>query len=180
MRSECQILSENSGSNAFDEFLSTIWLRLSREFPQANIPLACFSTTIELRGEGDLQHEWAQTDAQAIVQYLAHIGAIKLDEQAIQAMPDLIREPNPLSGLSYVLAPLAGIAVYRVHPGDTVTQGQVVADIIDPIHQICTPVTTPTDGFVYAVHHANFAQQGTTLVSVSGAKDLGLGDALGP
>ena len=180
LRSECQILSENSGSNAFDEFLSTIWLRLSREFPQANIPLACFSTTIELRGEGDLQHEWAQTDAQAIVQYLAHIGAIKLDEQAIQAMPDLIREPNPLSGLSYVLAPLAGIAVYRVHPGDTVTQGQVVADIIDPIHQICTPVTTPTDGFVYAVHHANFAQQGTTLVSVSGAKDLGLGDALGP
>lgn len=73
--------------NAFDEFLSTIWLRLSCEFPQANIPLARSSTTIELRGEGD-SARWVQTHAQAIVQYLAHIGAIKLDEQAIrQAMP---------------------------------------------------------------------------------------------
>ena len=178
--SECQMLSENSGSNAFDEFLSTIWLRLSREFPQANIPLACISTTVELRGEGDLQHEQAQTDAQAIVQYLAHIGAIELDEQAIKPMPALIRAPNPLSGLAYVLAPTAGIVVYHVHAGETVTKGQLLADIIDPLHQICTPVHAPTDGFVYATHHANFAQQGVTLVSVSGSTDLGLGDALGP
>ena len=180
LRSECQILSENSGSNAFDEFLSTIWLRLSREFPQVNIPLASFTITVELRGEADLQHEKAQTDAQAIVQYLAHIGAIDLDEKATQPMPDLIREPHPLSGLAYVLAPTSGIVVYHVRAGDTVTKGQLLADIVDPVHQLCTPVYTPTNGFVYATHHANFAQQGVTLVSVSGSTDLGLGEVLGP
>ncbi len=180
LRSECQILSENSGSNAFDEFLSTIWLRLSREFPQVNIPLASFTITVELRGEADLQHEKAQTDAQAIVQYLAHIGAIDLDEKATQPMPDLIREPHPLSGLAYVLAPTSGIVVYHVRAGETVTKGQLLADIVDPVHQLCTPVYTPTNGFVYATHHANFAQQGVTLVSVSGSTDLGLGEVLGP
>ena len=178
--SECQILSEDSGSKAFDEFLSTIWLKLSRAFPEANIPLACFSITVELRGEGDLQHEKAQADAQAIIQYLAHSGDIQLSEADSQPMPDLIREPYPLSGLAYVLAPTAGIVIYHVRAGDTVQKDQLVAEIIDPIHQISTAVTTPTDGFVYATHHANFAQKGSTLVSVSGATDLGLGEALGP
>ena len=178
--SECQILSESSGSNAFDEFLSTIWLRLSREFPQANIPCACFSTTVELRGEADLDHELAKADAQAIVQYLAHSGDVALDAQAIQPMPPLLREPYPLAGLQYILAPTSGIVVYRVRAGDIVSKGQAVAELIDPIHQISTPVLSLADGFVFATHSANFAQQGATLVSVSGSEDLGLGEALGP
>lgn len=178
--SQCQILSEDSGSKAFDEFLSTIWLKLSRAFPHANIPLACFSTTVELRGEADLQHEQAKADAQAIIQYLAHGGDVRLDEADVKAMPDLIRAPHPLSGLSYVLAPLAGIVVYHVRAGAWVSKGQPVVDIVDPVHQMCTTVVSPTDGFVYATHHPNFAQKGVPLVSISGTTDLGLGEYLGP
>ena len=180
LRSECQIVSEDSGSKAFDEFLSTPWLRLAREFPQANIPCACCSTTVELRGQMDLEHKLAHSDAQAMVQYLAHLGDVSLQTDALQALPELIRKPHPLAGVQYVNAPSAGVVVFVVLAGDTVVRGQVMAQVIDPIHQISTDVRSPIDGFVFACHHVRYAQQGATLVSVSGEQDLGLGESLGP
>ena len=180
LRSECQIVSEDSGSKAFDEFLSTPWLRLARVFPQANIPCACCSATVELRGQMDLQHELAQDDAQAMVQYLAHLGDVSLETNTLPALPELIRKPHPLAGVQYVTAPSAGVVVFVTQAGETVQQGQILAQIIDPIHQISTDVRSPIDGFVFACHHVRYAQQGATLVSVSGEKDLGLGETLGP
>ena len=180
LRSECQIVSEDSGSKAFDEFLSTPWLRLARVFPQANIPCACCSATVELRGQMDLQHELAQDDAQAMVQYLAHLGDVSLETNTLPALPELIRKPHPLAGVQYVTAPSAGVVVFVIQAGETVQQGQILAQIIDPIHQISTDVRSPIDGFVFACHHVRYAQQGSTLVSVSGEKDLGLGETLGP
>ena len=180
LRSECQIVSEDSGSKAFDEFLSTPWLRLARVFPQANIPCACCSATVELRGQMDLQHELAQDDAQAMVQYLAHLGDVSLETNTLPALPELIRKPHPLAGVQYVTAPSAGVVVFVIQAGETVQQGQILAQIIDPIHQISTDVRSPIDGFVFACHHVRYAQQGATLVSVSGEKDLGLGETLGP
>ena len=180
LRSECQIVSEDSGSKAFDEFLSTPWLRLARVFPQANIPCACCSATVELRGQMDLQHELAQDDAQAMVQYLAHLGDVSLETNTLPALPELIRKPHPLAGVQYVTAPSAGVVVLVTQAGETVQQGQILAQIIDPIHQISTDVRSPIDGFVFACHHVRYAQQGATLVSVSGEKDLGLGETLGP
>ena len=178
--SECQILSEDSGSHAFDELLSTPWLKISKQFPHAKIPCACLSTTVELRGQADLSHTLAAKDAQAILQFLAQSNDIALKPDEILPMPALIREPHPLSGLYYVVAPSSGVVVYHAKIGEMVQTGQLVADIIDPVHQICTPITSPLDGFVYARHHVNFAQQGATLVSISGAIDLGLGETLGP
>ena len=180
LRSECQIVSEDSGSKAFDEFLSTPWLRLAREFPHANIPYACCSTTVELRGQMDLRHELAQSDAHAIVQYLTHLGDVSLGANALPTLPELIRKPHPLSGVLYVNAPSAGVVVFAVQAGETVVQNQILAQVIDPIHQISTDVRSPIDGFVFACHHVRYAQQGTTLVSVSGEQDLGLGETLGP
>ncbi len=178
--SQCQILSEDSESHAFDELLSTPWLKLSRDYPEANIPCACLSSTVELRGQADLNHAQAEQDAQAIVQFLGHAGDIALSAEAVRPMPALIREPHPLSGLYYVTAPSSGVVVYHAKIGEPVQAGQVVADVIDPIHQICTPVASPIAGFVFARHNVNFAQQGATLVSVSGPQDLGLGESLGP
>jgi hypothetical protein len=136
--------------------------------------------TVELRGQMDLQHELAQSDAQSVVQYLAHLGDVQLTEEALHPLPELIRQPHPLSGVQYVNAPSAGVVVFLVKAGATVSQNQVLAHIIDPIHQSCTEVRSPIDGFVFACHHVRYAQQGATLVSVSGQKDLGLGENLGP
>lgn len=178
MGSECQLLSENSGSSAFDEFLSTSWLRLGRDFPEADIPCACTAVTVELRGKNDLTHALAQRDAQAIVQYLTYLDDIESREM-IQ-LPQLLRPPHPLSGLHYSLAPSSGLSVYAVKAGDKVRAGQEIVQIIDAVHDMATSVCTPIDGFVFATHRPGFVQQGALLASISGAVDLGLGDALGP
>ena len=180
LRSECQIVSEDSGSKAFDEFVSTPWLHLARAFPEANIPCACCSLTVELRGQMDLEHELAHSDAATIVQYLAHLGDVALPASAVHALPELMRAPYPLSGVQYVHAPSSGVVVYCVKAGESVVHNQVLAQIIDPIHQISTDVISPIDGFVFACQRVRYAQQGATLVSISGDKDLGLGETLGP
>lgn len=173
LQSECQLVSENSNAQSFDEVLSTPWLQLQQAFPQANIALACTTATIELRGRGDLSHSYAQQDANAIVQYLNHLGDIQLPPQDTTPMPDLIRQPHPLSGLIYVPTPASGIVVYHVHAGDTVQIGDALADIINPITQECQTVTSPIHGVVFALNNQHFVQPENNLLSLSGAKDIG-------
>ena len=136
--------------------------------------------TVELRGQMDLEHKLAHSDAQAMVQYLAHLGDVDDGDADARTLPELIRAPYPLAGVQYVHAPSAGVVVFFIKAGQTVVQDQVLAHIIDPIHQISTDVRSPIDGFAFACHPVRYAQQGATLVSISGDKDLGLGETLGP
>lgn len=52
--SKCNIIDADSGGNCFDEAASTPWARLAEKFPSFPIPMACQSTTVELRGEADV------------------------------------------------------------------------------------------------------------------------------
>ena len=173
LQSHCQMLSEDSNSDSFDEIFSTPWLKLQREFPHANIPLACHSATIEFRGERDLSHGLAAQDADALLQYLNHQGDVRLPEADIKPMPALIRQPHPLSGLTYVKAPMSGIVVYHAKVGTWVKKGDLLADVIDPIAQKAVPVHSPIDGFLYATADLRFVRPEHKLVSISGAQDTG-------
>ena len=53
--SKCNIIDADSGGNCFDEAASTPWARLAEKFPSFPIPMACQSTTVELRGEADVR-----------------------------------------------------------------------------------------------------------------------------
>src|SRR5699024_2218773 len=116
--SHCQLLSEDSGTNSFDEVLSLIWARLQAQYPEVALELACTSSTVEFRGEYDLSHELAEQDAKAIIQYLNHQGFVSLAAESTEEPPALVNEAHPLGGICYVDAPVAGIAVYLVQPGD--------------------------------------------------------------
>lgn len=171
--SQCQIVSEDSQANSFDEMLSTPWLKLQRALPDAAIPLACHAVTVELRGEGDVTLPWAQQDADAILQYLHHLGDVRLPDSAVQPCPPLLCEPHPLSGMVYVPAPMAGIVVYQVQAGDWVKQGQPLAEVVDPLQPRSVTVASPIDGFVFALNDLRFASLEQSLMSLSGAADLG-------
>lgn len=54
IQSHCQLLAPCSGGHPFDEACSGIWSYLQDQFPQAAIPMACESATIELRGLYDV------------------------------------------------------------------------------------------------------------------------------
>lgn len=176
--SQCQLLAEDSGVAPFDEALSTVWSKLRRDYPHANIPLACTSTTIELRSRADISHALAEQDAQGIIEYLNFMGDIELAQA--QRLPDLLRQPHPLSGAQYIHAPISGVVVYQVNAGEWVEPDTVIAHIVNPIEGTLLAVKSGASGLIYARNAVNFAQQGDTLVSVSGTQDLGLGSNLSP
>lgn len=53
--SECNIIDGGTGGNCFDEACSTPWAYIADKYPGYAIPMACQSTTVELRGEYDVR-----------------------------------------------------------------------------------------------------------------------------
>ncbi|MGH8812527.1 MAG: succinylglutamate desuccinylase/aspartoacylase family protein, partial [Advenella sp.] len=173
LQSECQLLAEDSLSCSFDEMVSTPWLKLQSVYPEANIPLACFAATVELRGDRDLTHEYAEHDALALIQYLNQQNYIQLPVAQVAPMPPLRCEPHPLGGLAYVVTPCAGIVVYHVAAGQWVQRNQLLAEIVDPVALTVTPVNAPVGGFIFATAGVRLAQTETKLLSLSSPDDIG-------
>lgn len=170
LASECQLIADDSGCNPFDEALSTVWTHLAHHFPDANIAPACSTTTVELRGQADVNHEHAEQDADAIIEFLKHGQHIA---QAASAPPALLNAISPLSGVARVAAPCGGVVVYHVTAGSTVVAGQLIAEVIDPVAGLATPVHSDIAGFVYACGLHRYAKLGDALMSISGQVDLG-------
>lgn len=178
--SQCQLLSEGSGVNPFDELLSTAWLNLQRDYPQAKVPIACATTTVELRSRADITHEFACQDADAIIQYLHQLGDVRLSLSEQKQQPMLLRQPSPLEGKEYMLSSCSGVVVYHVDAGESVARGQLLAEMIDPVEGVSEPVVSSIAGFVYARGILHFAQKGEILYAVAGNVDLGRGASLSP
>lgn len=171
--SACQILSPDSGANSFDEVLACLWERLKEKYPEVPLELGSVGTTVEFRGEYDLCHELAAHDANAIIQYLNHLGYIELAADAVEPLPALINPPHPLGGLCYIDAPVAGIAVYLVKAGDWVEAGQPIVDIVDPITLAKTTIKSPARGVVFAHSAQRMARPERKLMSISSPDELG-------
>eukprot|EP00601_Ochromonadales_sp_CCMP2298_P013316 CAMPEP_0173247276 /NCGR_PEP_ID=MMETSP1142-20121109/17803_1 /TAXON_ID=483371 /ORGANISM="non described non described, Strain CCMP2298" /LENGTH=317 /DNA_ID=CAMNT_0014179633 /DNA_START=259 /DNA_END=1209 /DNA_ORIENTATION=+ len=79
---ECSILDEDSGGNCFDEACSGVWAKLAALFPEVAgaIPMACQSTTVELRGQYEVHADTAGKDAAALFSFLQRRGYVLLAE----------------------------------------------------------------------------------------------------
>ncbi|WP_028356870.1 succinylglutamate desuccinylase/aspartoacylase family protein [Brackiella oedipodis] len=182
LRSQCQLIGEDSGCASFDEVLSVLWLRLQQDYPELDLPQACHSATVEFRSNHDLSHEWAQQDAQAIIDYLRIQGCIGSSEAAATAaapaiaeLPALLTPPHPLTGLCYVNATAQGIVVYHVKPGDWVEPDQALADIMNPMTLQKTTVYSPAAGIVFARGGQTLVNPHIKLLSISCPEPVGNG-----
>jgi len=163
---------------SFDEALSGPWWRLQEHFQdRAPVPLACASTTVELRGQTDVGDAWAAQDALAIVHFLQLRGFIA---GSPPALPPALCEPTPLTGTQDLHAPHAGVIAFHRQPGDVVRAGDVIADIVDPLSQRRTPVATRIDGVVYARHNLRWATTGMEVCRVAGKTPIRSGNLLSP
>ena len=163
---------------SFDEALSGPWWRLQEHFKdRAPVPLACASTTVELRSQTDVSDELAAQDAQAIMNYLRERGVLA---GPVPALPPALCEPTPLTATDDLHAPHPGVIVFHRQVGDMVTTGDVLAHIVDPINQRRTPLATRTDGVVYARHNLRWATTGMEVCRVAGATPLRSGNLLSP
>ena len=167
--STCQLMADESPANGFDEALNMPWLKLQRDFPAANIPLACAAATLELRGQRDISHEHARQDSRAIIHYLIHRQAITADEHGIPALPELLAAPRLLTAVEGILAPVEGVVVFCVQPGQRVRAGDKVLDLVDPIRGTLTEVHCRNNGTVLCCNtNLPFAQTGAELLTLSG------------
>lgn len=170
------LLATESGDSPFDEACSRPWLDLQRQMPEANIPLACLSTTVELRGEADVSHELAAQDAQALIGFLQTQGFIAGHAPDQNALC----EPTPLSGSEPITATSAGVIVFHRRSGERVQAGDVIADIVNPDTGAVTPLRCFSGGVLYARCSTRWAHAGKRLAKIAGTSLARTGKLLSP
>lgn len=165
MGAQAILLATESGDSPFDEACSRPWFELQRRHPQHPVPLACFSTTVELRGESDTSHELAQQDALAILEFLRRRGVLAGKPQPLPAprcQPTLLAASEPIT------APRSGIVVFHAQPGDHVAAGTVVADLVDVDSGDVLPLRAQSAGVLYARCTTRWARPGQPLAKIAG------------
>ncbi|WP_302172903.1 succinylglutamate desuccinylase/aspartoacylase family protein [uncultured Hydrogenophaga sp.] len=177
------LLARNSGGGPFDECLSGQWWQLAERIAAAGLdlplPQGCASTTIELRGETDVDHAHASADAAALMAFLLHAGAV---QGTPPALPPLPCQPTPLAGSETLHAPVPGVVAYRVRPGDRLAVGDPVADVIDPTAAGASRVHTVragVAGVLYARVSGRYAVAGGELGKIAGEHAFRTGPLLG-
>jgi hypothetical protein len=171
--SEVTLLARVSGGDPFDEACTGLWQRLRERFPERPIPFACMATTVEFRGEADVSDEIAAVDAANLLRYLQRRGVIEGDPGPL---PAARCEATPLSGLDYLQAPRAGLIVYQKKPGDPVSKGERVAEIVDPMAEhpegARIAVQSTVDGVMMARLSSRLARPGQNIATIAGAEPL--------
>jgi predicted deacylase len=168
------LIEEVSGGHACDEAHTAPWAALARQFPDAPIPPACFSATLEYRGQHDVDDATARTDAHNLMAFLGAIGAVTgAPAPRHDDCPHL-----PLKGAVEAFAPVGGVVVWHRAPGDMVRKGEVIADVIDPVTRLRHPVPAPVAGQLFRIELWRSCLRGQGLAHVAGTDPIRQGDLL--
>jgi predicted deacylase len=165
MGAQAILLATESGDSPFDEACSRPWFELQRRHPQHAVPLACFSTTVELRGEADTDHGLAQRDALAILEFLRRRGVLA---GTPQPLPGPRCQPTLLAASEPITAPRSGIVVFHAQPGERVAAGALIADLVDVDSGEVLPLRAQSAGVLYARSATRWAQPGQPLAKIAG------------
>lgn len=176
LEAKASLLALNSIGNPFDEIHSFCWSELRMRYGERYpIPNGAISVTVELRGQGDVSYEFAEHDAQAIVEYLTRRGVI---EGTAAPLPELQFAATPLAGSEPLVAPISGVVVFRMQPGGWIEAGEEIADVVDPLTDRVVTIKNSVAGVLYARHRARFATAGMELARVAGATAYRTGSLL--
>jgi uncharacterized protein len=171
------LLASESGDSPFDEACSRPWAVLQQAFPEHPVPMACFSPTLELRGEADTHHAMAADDADAIIEFLRRRGIVA---GTAAALPAARCQPTPLAGSEPIVAPRAGVVVFKREPGENVEAGAVIADLVDAQSGTVEPLCCESAGVLYARISTRWATPGKRIAKVAGTTIVRTGKLLSP
>lgn len=164
------LLAELSGGNPFDEAVGGPWWTLAREHPDAAIPPACLSATLEMRSNDDVDPARARADAEALMNFLTRRGVLRGEPRPL---PAALCEATPLEAMQQVTATTAGLVIYRAALGTEMRVGDLVAEIVDPLAG--TPpaeIRAHTSGVLFARHSQPYAWSGKIIGKIAGADPL--------
>jgi predicted deacylase len=161
-------------SLTFSGVHSALWARLAERFPDAGIPQACLSATIEYRGQHDVNHALGAADARNLFRFLTRS---KIIGGAAGPLPRLKAQATSIGGMDVGYAPRTGMVVYHVPKGAKVRAGQAVCEVIDPADargpKARVQVPARTDGILFSRKlDGRLAWPGAVLFRIAGAKIL--------
>ena len=164
------LLEDDLHSMAFDEAFAAPWWRLGEKLqvPLADTP---FATTLELRGERDIDDATAARDAANLLRFLKYLGAVAGDAHLHERAP----LATPLAGVARITAPQAGLLHFHVRAGEAVKKGQALADLIDPLNPDSArlTLTAPVDGTIYALGRQHMVRAGHVVAQIAGKEASG-------
>ncbi len=170
---EVILLEEEPGGGPFDQTNASLWWKLRDLLDDQRIPLACFSATVELRGQADVDDGLAQEDAANLYRFLQRRGVIGGDPGPLPA-PRC--EPTPLDATDVIAAPVAGLVAYRKALGEHVEKDEVVAELVDLAAddpaKARIPVVSRTSGVFFSRQFQKMLSAGTSIGKVAGKKPL--------
>lgn len=171
------LLAADSGGQSFDEIHTQLWNEV-RDLLGTSAPLAApnVALTVEHRGQRDVSYEFARHDASGIIDYLVYRGVISGEPREL---PPLLHPATPLAGSEQFIAPVSGILVHRAEVGAMLKAGDPVFDIVDPITDEVTTLSTKNDGIFYMRRAIRFVIAGAPLGRVSGAVPFRTGVLIG-
>jgi predicted deacylase len=130
---------------------SALWARLAERFPQAAIPQACMSVTLEMRSQRDVSDALGQADADNLLRWLVRQGVIAGTVPA----PKKMKTPAaPMSAMDVGYSSGSGFLVFHAKPGAKVKKGQAICDVVDPANPQSAKARTThysqTDGVLFS------------------------------
>ncbi|PLK70257.1 deacylase [Rhizobium sp. TH135] len=175
-RCRAVLVADVSGGEPFDEALTKPWGAIAEALPDKPVPQGCVSCTLELRGRMDVDRKLAADDAAALIDYLRYSGVLAGHSN----IPALSCEPTPLAGSEALVAPIAGLVSYPVPLGHRVREGEIVAEITDPVSGDLHPVAASTSGVFYARPATRIAEINKRLGKIAGTRPFRDGPLLSP
>ncbi|WP_373987102.1 succinylglutamate desuccinylase/aspartoacylase family protein [Duganella sp. BuS-21] len=167
MASHATLLTTASGGEPFDEACSRLWWELAQHFGQRHpVPSGCVAATIELRGERDVSEQLAESDAEAILRYLAINNMLDLDDA--QPLPAPLCAATELEAVQPLIAPHAGVLLYRKALGERVEAGSVIAELIDPVSGQSSQVCAGVAGVFFARSAFRHVLRGMNIGKIAG------------
>ena len=131
--------------------------------------------TIELRGEMDVRYDYAERDARAILQFLAHEDVVDLPPPPASlsaslpaSLPAPLCAPTPLEAVEPLHAPQSGVLVFLKSLGDDVKAGEAVADIVNPVTGDTASVRARRDGLLFASTAHRHLLRGMQVCKIAG------------
>ena len=180
LQAQAVLLARESGDDPFDESVSRHWWELQEQLaPQAPIDLACFSATVELRGQSDVTHEWAEHDAQGILRFLQQAGHLNARAQLSNPGSGAqTPEATPLEGVDPITAPMAGVVLFGAQLGQRIEAGQTIGEVLDPLSGHTEPLISRVSGILFARSATRYAFRGERVAKIAGAKPFRTGKLL--
>jgi predicted deacylase len=153
---------------------SALWARLQDKFPQAHIPQACMSVTLEMRSQHDVSDAQGLSDAKNLYRWLVRQGVVG---GKAAPLPKMKSAASPMSGMDVGYSKGTGFLVFHVKPGAKVKKGQAICDVIDPANpngpKARTSYTSQTDGILFSRRLDGYLSwPGQVMFRIAGPKPL--------